>query len=163
MRDSGATCTPIPASDVPHDGVIEAIAVRPGLADALKAHAREVLESGTVPAITKELCAAMVSAVNFCEPSLVEHRAKARELGASAEMLNDLWDYARSTRFTDAQKAALAAAVALTREPRGLPDAVSAQLRAEYDEAQIAELLCAIGFMNYVNRVSNALRTGIVR
>jgi alkylhydroperoxidase family enzyme len=51
--------------------------------------------------------------------------------------------------------------VALTREPRGLPDAVWNDLRQHYDDAQIVELLCAIGFANYLDRVSNALQTEI--
>ena len=101
----------------------------------------------------------MVSAVNFCEPLLVLHRGAARKLGVPIEKLNDLWDYTRSERFSDAERAALAASVALSREPRALPPAVWAQLREQYDEGQVAEILCTIGALNYVARLQNAFDT----
>jgi uncharacterized peroxidase-related enzyme len=148
---------------MPRDGVLDALAVRPEIARSLSAHLEVLMQSGRVPQVTKELCAAMVSAVNFCQPSVVEHRRRAADLGVDADTLNALWDYARSDRFTGAQKAALAAAVALTREPRALPEAVRTQLQAHYDEAGILEVLCVIGAFNYVNRISNALQTQIAR
>ncbi len=123
------------------------------------AHAQTVMD-GAELALTKALCAAMVAGLNFCRPSLVAHRRRARRAGADAAMLNDLWDYATSERFTKAQKAALATAVAMTREARGLPDGVWNALREHYEDAQIVELLCAIGLANYFDRVSNALQTG---
>ena len=136
-----------------------ALSARPRIAQSLDEHLRTVLGDGTVPAQIKELCAAMVSAVNFCEPLLVTHRGAARKLGAPIEKLNDLWDYARSEQFNDAERAALAAAVALSREPRALPPAVWAHLREQYDEGQIAEILCTIGALNYLARLQNAFDT----
>ncbi|MBV9971797.1 MAG: carboxymuconolactone decarboxylase family protein, partial [Candidatus Eremiobacteraeota bacterium] len=53
----------------------------------------------------------------------------ARRLGVEDVMLDELWDYARSERFTEAERAALAAAVAITREPRALPETVWQDLR----------------------------------
>jgi alkylhydroperoxidase family enzyme len=43
-----------------------------------------------------------------------------------------------------------------------LPPAVRAGLEAHYDAGEIAEILCAIGALNYLNRVSNALQTQII-
>lgn len=148
---------------MPRDSVMDALAVRPEISRTLAEHLDAVLRGGCVDEATKELCAAMVSAINYCQPSVVEHRRRAAELGVDADTLNALWDYARSERFTGAQKAALGAAVALTREPRALPEAVRAQLQSEYDEAQIAEILCTIGVINSLNRISNALQTQLVR
>jgi alkylhydroperoxidase family enzyme len=148
---------------MPRDSVLDALSVRPEIARTLADHLDIVLRGGSVPELTKVLCAAMVSAVDFCQPSVVEYRRRAAELGVDADTLNALWDYARSERFTGAQKAALAAAVALTREPRALPPAVRADLETHYDAGEISEILCAIGAFNYLNRVSNALQTQIVR
>jgi len=128
------------------------------LAGALASHASQVMEEGCVPPLTKQLCAAIVAGLNYCTPALVEHRKRARELGASTALLNDLWDSARSEHFTPAQKAALAAAVALTREPRGLPDPVYEALREHFSPPEIVEVLGAIGFENYRNRLQNALQ-----
>ena len=82
----------------------------------------------------------------------------ARRLGVEQAKLDELWDYARSEQYDDAERAALAAAVAMTREPRALPDAIWAGLRKHYDDGQIVEIICTIGLFNYFNRVNNALQ-----
>ncbi|MBV9277964.1 MAG: hypothetical protein JOZ97_06985 [Candidatus Eremiobacteraeota bacterium] len=91
------------------------------------------------------------------------HGALARRLGVEDAMLDELWDYARSERFTKAERAALAAAVAMTREPRAIPDAVWDDLRKHFDDGQIVEIVCTIGLFNYFNRVNNALRIEITK
>jgi AhpD family alkylhydroperoxidase len=151
------------AADLPDANLFATIAARPEIAQSAAAHFRVVFNSGTVARATKALCAAMVSAVNFCEPALVAYRREARGAGVTVDMLNALWDFARSDLFTGGQKAALSAAVALTREPRGLPDAVWAQLRANYDDGEIVEILSLIGMVNSLNRTSNALQTQITQ
>lgn len=130
---------------------------RPDLARAIESHCSAVMEAGRVPQSTKELCATIVCALNFAQDSMLQRRRIARRLGISAQTLSELFDYARSELFTGAEKAALGAAVALTREPRALPEAVRAELREHYDEGQLVEILCAIGLFNYLNRVTNAI------
>ncbi len=139
------------------DVLLRTLAASPAIASSALAHAHAVMDAGAVPSLTKELCAVMVAGIGFCRPALVAHRKRARRAGASADMLSALWNYARSDCFTAAQKAALDAAVALTREPRGLPETIWGALRDHYDDAQIVELLCAVGLANYFDRVSNAL------
>ncbi len=73
-------------------------------------------------------------------------------------MLDDLADFGRSERFGPKERAALSAAVAITREPRGLPDTLWRQLREQFDDGQIVEIICTIGLFNYFNRVNNALQ-----
>lgn len=151
------------ASDLADQNLFATIAVRPEISESAAAHLRTIVQGGTVSRGTKALCAAMVSAVNFCEPALVAYRREARAAGISVEMLNAMWDFARSDLFTGGQKAALSTAVALTREPRGLPDPVWNQLRANYDDGEIVEILALIGMVNSLNRLSNALQTQITR
>ena len=151
------------AGEVPDANLFATIAVRPEIAAATADHLRVLMQRGTVPAATKALVAAMVSAVNFCEPALVAYRREARNAGVGVDMLNALWDFARSDLFNGAQRAALSAAVALTREPRALPDTIWAQLREAYDDGQIVEILSLVGLVNALNRVSNALQTQITR
>jgi AhpD family alkylhydroperoxidase len=99
----------------------------------------------------------MVSWLNGCERCVAAHAAYAKKLGVETAKLEALFDYARSDRFDDAQRAALAAAVAITREPRALPSALRDRLSHHYDAGQIYELLSAIGVANYLTRVNNAL------
>ena len=116
------------------------------------------MRGGGVDELTKELCAAMVAGLNFCTPALVRHRKRARDLGADAAMLNDLWDSATSPHYRPAQQAALAVAVALTREPRALPQGLLDELQRHFDREQVVEVVCVIGLENYRNRVENALQ-----
>jgi AhpD family alkylhydroperoxidase len=134
----------------------EALGARPELARTLARHVAE-LNEGTVPRRTKELCALMVSWLNACENCTQAHAEMARSLGVDKATLDDLENYARSERFSPAERAALAATVALTREPRALPPAVRADLEAHFDAGEIVEIVAAIGLTNYLSRASNAL------
>lgn len=77
--------------------------------------------------------------------------------------IDELWNFASSERFNAAEKAALATAVALTREPRALPDPVWNALREHFDDGEIVEILCSIGLFNYFNRLNNALQIEITK
>ena len=100
----------------------------------------------------------MVAWLNACERCARVHSEIALELGVDGAALEALGDFASSPRFTPAERAALAAAVALTREPRALPAPVTEELERFYDAGEIVEIVAAIGLHNYVTRVSNALR-----
>jgi uncharacterized peroxidase-related enzyme len=110
-----------------------------------------------VPRRTKELCALMVSWLNVCVACAKSHEALARHLGVDQETLDALEDYTRSDRFSSEERAALSAAIALTREPRALPPAVRESLSEHYTEGECAEIIAVVGLYNYVNRVHNAL------
>jgi AhpD family alkylhydroperoxidase len=137
-------------------GLFEALASRPALSRTLAAHVR-ALDEGSVPARTKELIALMVGWLNACEYCTCVHEDIARGLGVDEATLAMLGNFSSSDAFDDAERAALAATVALTREPRALPPAVRDALDAHYDEAGRIEVLAAIGLNNYVSRLSNAL------
>lgn len=145
------------------DPLLRTVARAPGIAVTLQSHIEEVMRRGSVPERTKVLCAAMAAGLAYCQPALTAHRRRARQLGADAATLSALWNYAGSEHFSSAEKAALAATVALTREPRALPDRLWDDLREHYNDSQIVELLCAIGLSNYLDRVSNALQTEMPR
>lgn len=110
-----------------------------------------------MPARTKELIALMVGWLNACDYCTCVHEEIALALGVQSETLAALGDFARSPHFTDAERAALSATVALTREPRALPPPLWEALREQYDEGQCIEILASIGANNYVSRLSNAL------
>ncbi|HEY5425997.1 MAG TPA: carboxymuconolactone decarboxylase family protein [Candidatus Tumulicola sp.] len=138
----------------------ESLNARPELARTLARHVAAV-QGGSVAPRVRELCALMVAWLNACEDCTETHAGMARQLGVDSETLDELGDFARSERFAPAERAALAAAVALTREPRGLPDAVREALARHYDAGEIVEIVATIGLYNYVTRAANAFRTAI--
>jgi len=137
--------------------VFEALAARPQIARSLAAHLRDLSDTGTVPARTKELVALMVGWLNACEYCTCVHEEIARSLGVDEATLATLGDFATSPQFSSGERAALAATVALTREPRALPPAVWEALQHAYDEGEIVEILAVIGANNYISRLSNSL------
>ncbi|HTU71774.1 MAG TPA: carboxymuconolactone decarboxylase family protein [Candidatus Baltobacteraceae bacterium] len=137
--------------------LFDALAARPRLARSLAAHLRD-LHEGAIPARTLELIALMVGWLNACEYCTCVHEEIARKLGVDEATLAALGDFALSPHFSEAERAALSATVALTREPRALPPVVWDALRAHYDEGASLEILAAIGANNYVSRLSNALQ-----
>jgi len=136
--------------------LFDALAARPALARTLAAHVR-ALSEGSIAARTKELIALMVGWLNACEYCTCVHEDIARGLGVDEQTLESLGNFATSPLFDDAERAALAATVALTREPRALPPAVREALEANYDQGGRIEVLAAIGLHNYLSRLSNGL------
>jgi AhpD family alkylhydroperoxidase len=137
--------------------LFESLAARPQLARTLARHIEQV-QAGTVPRRTKELCALMVSWLNACESCLQTHSEMALSLGVDQPTLDELGNFATSERFSAAERAALSAAVALTREPRALPPPVREMLDQYYDEGELAEIVATIGLYNYLTRANNALK-----
>ncbi len=72
--------------------------------------------------------------------------------------MNDLANADQRTDFTPKEKIALRVAERLTRDQHSLDDALFAELRQQYDEAAVVELIAAIGLFNYFNLFNNALK-----
>lgn len=136
--------------------LFDALTVRPQLARTLAAHLR-AFDEGTIPARTRELIALMVAWLNACVDCTCVHEEIARSIGVDEATLSALGDFATSPLYSAAERAALSATIALTREPRALPPAAWHALRAEYGEEECVEILALIGLNNYVSRLSNAL------
>ena len=112
-------------------GLLEAIGTRPELARTLAAHVRSV-GAGTLPERTRELIALMVAWLNACDYCTCVHEEFARRVGVDEATLAELADFSTSDRFSEPERAALHATVALTREPRGLPPALLAALHDRF-------------------------------
>ena len=69
-----------------------------------------------------------------------------------------LEDYAKSPLFTDAEKAALDYADAMTDTRRDVDDALFARLRQHFDDDTIAELTMIIAWENASSRFNRAFR-----
>jgi AhpD family alkylhydroperoxidase len=136
----------------------DALRLRPEIARTLAAHDRAV-DEGSVDPRTKALCAVMVAWLNACERCVENNLDAARELGVTQAALDALERYTESDEFSPDQRVALEAAVAITREPRGISQVLCERLRVHFDEGQIVELVAAIGLQNYLSRASNAFRT----
>ena len=75
-----------------------------------------------------------------------------RKAGVTEQQLLDLSRFEESDAFTSAERLALRMAVAATRTPASIDDALFESLRAEFTEPQLVELAAAIAWENYRSR-----------
>ena len=80
------------------------------------------------------------------------------KLGVSNEKIDALPNHATSPLFTDAEKAALAYADAMTDTSRDVEDELFARLRQHYDDDTIVELTMIIAWENASSRFNRAFR-----
>jgi AhpD family alkylhydroperoxidase len=103
-----------------------------------------------------ELVFLRCSQINGCAFCLDMHGAALREAGEAPARLDMLaaWREA-GPAFTERERAALAAAEALTKVAEGgLPDGAYAALREHFSEAETANLVFAIAAINAWNRLA---------
>jgi len=83
------------------------------------------------------------------------HGALAKRLGVEEASLRDLSNYATSGNFSKLERAALAVAVALTREPRALPENLRSTLIEACGRDGFEEIVATVGLFNYLTRLHN--------
>lgn len=111
-----------------------------------------------VPGPLRALVNRRVAWWNGCEYCQDAHAAKGSKLGLSTAKIEALDDYATSPLFSDAEKAALAYADAITDTNRDVDDALFARLQRYYDDDTIAELTMIVAWQNASSRFNHAFR-----
>jgi AhpD family alkylhydroperoxidase len=102
-----------------------------------------------------------VSQINGCSYCVDLHARDLRRAGEPNERLDGLAAWRESPYFTEAEKAALEWAEALTRvEQTHAPDAAYEPLARHYDGKQVANISYAIALMNAWNRVAIGFQQG---
>jgi len=134
--------------------------VVPGAFKALGAVAQAVAATG-LPPVTIELANLRASQVNGCAVCVHMHAAGLRKAGQSDERIDTVAGWRDAPFFTDAERAALALAEAVTRiADRGdaVPDDVYDEAARHYDEVQLGALLLSIASVNVWNRINASTR-----
>jgi AhpD family alkylhydroperoxidase len=102
-----------------------------------------------------------VSQINGCSYCVDLHAHDLRTAGETNERLDGLAGWRESPYFTDAEKAALEWAEALTHvDVTHAPDSAYEPLTHHYDSKQIANITYAIALMNAWNRVAIGFQQG---
>lgn len=101
-----------------------------------------------------------VTTLTHCEFCIDLASRVARRSGLSDEQLLALPRYRDSELFTDLEKLVMDYAAGMTRTPVDVPDALFAELRKHFDEAQLVELTHHIALENMRGRVNMAFGVG---
>jgi len=130
----------------------------PGAVEALQALAALPGKAG-VPPRTLGLVHLRTSQINGCSVCIDGHRHTARKLDESEERLFAVAAWRDAPYFSDAERAALALAEAVTRlGEHGVPDEVWNEAAKHYDERALAGLVLQIATVNVWNRLNIATR-----
>jgi AhpD family alkylhydroperoxidase len=132
----------------------------PGAMDALGALARTTEKSG-IPRSTFELVNLRASQINGCSVCVEMHARALKKLGEKDERIHAVGAWRESPYFSDAERASLGLAEAITRiADRGdaVPDDVWAEAARRFEPPQLAALVMGIGVINLWNRLNAATR-----
>jgi AhpD family alkylhydroperoxidase len=135
--------------------------VVPGALKALIAVSTAALEAGGLPKELHELVNLRSSQINGCGVCVHGHAEDLRKAGESEEKITLVAAWRDAPFFTDAERAALALAEAVTRAAdRGelVSDELWSEVSEHYTEEQIASLLLTISSVNVWNRINAATR-----
>ena len=134
--------------------------VVPEAMDALQALSKAVYEAG-VPKETHELVHLRASQINGCSVCVDMHARDLRKAGESDERIFAVAAWRETPYYTDAERAALALAEAMTRlcdRSDPVPDDVWDEATRHYDERALAALTLSIATVNVWNRLNAATR-----
>jgi AhpD family alkylhydroperoxidase len=130
----------------------------PEARDALRGLERYLAGSSLPPSLL-ELVKLRVSHINGCIFCIDMHWRALREVGESEQRLYSLNNWREQPGYSARERAALAWAESVTLvAASSVPDAVFAEVRAQFSEREIMDLTYAIVAINGWNRLCVALR-----
>ncbi|MFG2986949.1 carboxymuconolactone decarboxylase family protein [Streptomyces sp. NPDC048258] len=132
--------------------------VVPGAMAALIAVGKTVTDTG-ISERTLELVHIRASQINGCGVCLDMHHKIAKKHGETDDRIHVIAGWRDTPYFSDAERAALALAEAVTRvadRSNAVPDDVYEDAAKHYDEQQLAALLLSISMVNVWNRINLA-------
>jgi uncharacterized peroxidase-related enzyme len=137
---------------------VRTMARRPRIARAFTELNQAVMAcEGRVTPEFKRLLGYLTSFVSGCRYCQAHTILGSERFGASEERLRDVFAFADSPHFTDAEKAALAFAHAAAEVPNGVTEAISAGLRAHWDDGEIVEIMGVVALFGYLNRWNDSM------
>jgi len=124
-------------------------------------HALGKAAEGAVPRSTIDLVQLRASQINGCSVCVDMHARDMKRAGETDERLFAVAVWRDAPYFTDAERAALALAEAMTRlsdRADAVPDEVWDDAARHYDERGLSSLLLSIALINVWNRLNVATR-----
>jgi len=133
---------------------------RPGIATAFIQLNKAVMDNqGRVSSALKRLIGYISSYATGCQYCQAHTMLAAGRYGAEQEQMDHIWEYATHPAFTDAERAALAFAVAASAVPNAVNQAIADQMRQYWNEGEIVEILGVVSLFGYLNRWNDSMGT----
>lgn len=136
------------------------VAILPDALKALLALDRASENSG-VSYVTRKLVHLRASQINGCSVCVDMHARELKKANQTDERIFAVAAWRETPYYTEAERAALALAEAVTRlsdRPNPVPDAVWDEAVRHYDEPAMAALIVQIALINAFNRLNAAVK-----
>lgn len=114
-----------------------------------------------VPEATQEMVRLRAGQINGCSACVDIHSRMLKALGEPDERIFTIAAWREASYFSDAERAALALAEAVTRladRPDPVPDEIWEEAARHYDDEQLGSLVLSIAAINTWNRLNAATR-----
>lgn len=135
---------------------------RPAIARAFIGLNKAVMANeGRLTSEQKRLIGLLASSVAGCRYCQAHTTLAAERYGASQERLEAVWRYSDSPLFSPAERAAFDFAIAAASVPNGVTEALAAELKCHWDEAEIVEILGVVSLFGFLNRWNDSMATSL--
>ena len=115
--------------------------------------------AGEVDQGFRRLIGHVVSKVSGCLYCQAHTLLGADNFGVSEAKLADVWTYASSPHYSEAERLALDFALAAASQPNAVTDAQVATLREHWSDGAIVEMLGVIAMFAFLNRWNDTMAT----
>jgi uncharacterized peroxidase-related enzyme len=141
---------------------VRTMARRPAIAKAFTELNIAVMKcEGAVTPEFKRIIGYVTSYVSGCRYCQAHTILGSQRFGSSEERLNDVWNFAESTNFTDAEKAALVFAHAAALVPNSVTEEIGDELHKHWEDDDIVEIMAVIALFGYLNRWNDSMGSAL--
>ena len=140
-------------------GVVFGADIRPLLDNYRDAAEADASADEALPPDLVQLIAYAVSLTAGCRYCQAHTSHNAHRRGVDEEKLSELLQYETSDRFTDAERAVIAIALAAGEVPNAAGAQHIAALKAHFSERQIVQIVAVISLFGFLNRWNDTMAT----
>ena len=141
---------------------IKTMFMRPPIAYAFINLNKAVMENkGNVTSKIKRLIGYLTSTVTGCNYCRAHTIRAAERYGSNLDQLNEIWNFRKSKRFNEKEKAAFEFAIAASSIPNKVDEQISSELKKYWDDGEIVEILGVISLFGFLNRWNDSMGTPI--
>jgi len=137
------------------------MARRPEILRAFSELITQIWRTGTVPVGLKPLIAIVASKAAGCRYCQAHEAVDAKMRGVPDEKIAAIWNFERSSLFSDAERAALRFARDASVVPNEVTPAHFEDLRKHWDDGEIVEMLAVVGLFGFLNRWNDSMATDL--
>lgn len=135
------------------------MARRPEILRAFSDLITAIWRTGTLPVELKPLVAIVASTAAGCRYCQAHETVDARMRGVPEDKISEIWNFERSPRYSEAERAALRFARDASVIPNDVTPAHFEELRSHWDDGQIVEILAVVGLFGFLNRWNDTMST----